>query len=268
MHIMKTFFTILIFLSPISLLAQNDTLSIFFDVNSYTIRQSDIIKLNGLKEKIQNNKLSLVEFNGFADTSGSEQFNRVLSSKRIESVINELEINQKVKTNTIGESYTLPERGYNPDHFRRVDVIYKNLSVATQTEIPSIVKESTLIADLTDFLVDPNQKEITLALSINFVPGEDVILAESEKELSELLSFLQTNENIHAKIRGHVCCADDYSLSNARARVVFDYLIKRNIDPQRLSYKGYSNKMPVIYPEVTEADRIKNRRVDVVFVKQ
>lgn len=251
-------------------MAQNDTLSVYFDVSSYTIRSAEINKLKQLQEKIKSGKIEKIALSGYADTSGTEQFNRKLAAKRIESVRNALELTEKVEFHVIGESYTVPENNYNPTVYRRVEIIYNDFSGNDELVETANANEkgSTLISDLNNFLNDPNQMEITLALSINFVPGEDVILSESEKELEALLTFLQSNENIHAKIRGHVCCADDYQLSSARARVVFEYLVKRKIDPVRLSYKGYSNKMPVVYPEVTEQDRIRNRRVDVVFVKQ
>jgi flagellar motor protein MotB len=44
-------------------------------------------------------------------------------------------------------------------------------------------------------------------------------------------------------------------------------LIKKGIHPDRLDFKGFNRTVPVVYPEVTEEDQQRNRRVDVVFSK-
>ena len=44
-----------------------------------------------------------------------------------------------------------------------------------------------------------------------------------------------------------------------------DFLVKKGIDYNRLRYQGFSNNLLLVSPEKTEADREKNRRVDIIF---
>lgn len=81
-------------------------------------------------------------------------------------------------------------------------------------------------------------------------------------KLEELASFLIKNENSQLHIRGHVCCGPSYRLSKRRAKQVYCYFRRTGISKKRLSFKGYSNTMPVIYPEEEEEDEAMNRRVD------
>jgi outer membrane protein OmpA-like peptidoglycan-associated protein len=51
-------------------------------------------------------------------------------------------------------------------------------------------------------------------------------------------------------------------LSEKRAKAVYDYLISRNINPQRLRYKGYGDTMPIA-DNSTEEGRKLNRRTEI-----
>jgi flagellar motor protein MotB len=54
-------------------------------------------------------------------------------------------------------------------------------------------------------------------------------------------------------------------VSEKRAKAVYDYLTKNEIDSSRLNFKGFSNTIPLIYPEITDEDSQRNRRVDIIF---
>ena len=51
------------------------------------------------------------------------------------------------------------------------------------------------------------------------------------------------------------------TLSNNRAKAVYDYLIKHGVNPNRLQHKGYGPNLPIATNE-TEAGRAKNRRTE------
>lgn len=79
--------------------------------------------------------------------------------------------------------------------------------------------------------------------------------------------------------RGHICCDYDifdgedidlgtFNLSWTRANAIKDYLLKHGIEQNRIMVKGLGHLNPVVYPEITEADRIKNRRVELVLTKK
>ena len=104
---------------------------------------------------------------------------------------------------------------------------------------------------------------VILALQFNDI---DPILDETSlKEMDDLFNFMNQNKQIHAFIRGHVCCGDNLKLSKKRAKYVYQELIKRGVNPDRLRYQGFSNTLLLVNPERTEADRTKNKRVDIIF---
>ena len=63
--------------------------------------------------------------------------------------------------------------------------------------------------------------------------------------------------------------ADDYNLklSEARAKAVADWLIKKKIDAARITWKGYGESKPLV-KGTTEADRSQNRRVEFKVVER
>jgi outer membrane protein OmpA-like peptidoglycan-associated protein len=87
--------------------------------------------------------------------------------------------------------------------------------------------------------------------------------AESDVELQKLVDFLDNNPNINIEIEGHTDNQGSEShnllLSANRSKSVYDFLINNNIDPQRLSYKGFGDSMSLSNNE-TERGRAKNRR--------
>ncbi|MFN5710538.1 MAG: OmpA family protein [Bacteroidota bacterium] len=52
-------------------------------------------------------------------------------------------------------------------------------------------------------------------------------------------------------------------ISESRAKAVYDYLIENGIESGRLKYIGLSFKYPRVFPENSEEDRAKNRRVEI-----
>ncbi len=68
-------------------------------------------------------------------------------------------------------------------------------------------------------------------------------------------------------IRGHVCCGPDQKLSDKRAKNMYKFLLKKKIPASQLSYKGYSDEKPSVFPEKSIEDAQANRRVDFIITK-
>jgi len=87
--------------------------------------------------------------------------------------------------------------------------------------------------------------------------------------LNEFLSFLKENPTVKVAIHGHTDNVGDpnenMTLSENRAKAVYSYLILEEIDPSRLSYKGFGETQPVGNNK-TEQGRAKNRRTEFVIV--
>ena len=92
---------------------------------------------------------------------------------------------------------------------------------------------------------------------------------ESHVELDRLAVLLNENPSLKIEISGHTDNvgekAFNQNLSFQRAQAVYDYLLSRNVNPARLSVKGYGDSMPVADNE-TEEGRAKNRRTEFKII--
>jgi outer membrane protein OmpA-like peptidoglycan-associated protein/tetratricopeptide (TPR) repeat protein len=114
-------------------------------------------------------------------------------------------------------------------------------------------------------------------------PGADVVLKNiffdtnkyellpvSVTELSSLLQLLETNKTLAIEIQGHTDnvgnAADNQKLSLQRAKAVYDYLISKNIEAERLSFKGFGAAKPIATNN-SDAGKQQNRRTSFVITK-
>ena len=85
--------------------------------------------------------------------------------------------------------------------------------------------------------------------------------------LMHLVELMHKNKDWKLHIRGHVCCGPDDKIGHKRAKNVYKLLLKLGVDETRMTYKGYSDSVPIVFPEKTEEDAQKNRRVDFLITK-
>jgi flagellar motor protein MotB len=106
--------------------------------------------------------------------------------------------------------------------------------------------------------------------NIFFETNKFDLLTESKAELQQLIRFLESNPNLSIEISGHTdSVGDDKSnltLSENRAKTVFNYLIRNKISSQRLSYKGYGETQPIADNNSDEGRR-NNRRTEFKITK-
>jgi outer membrane protein OmpA-like peptidoglycan-associated protein len=122
-----------------------------------------------------------------------------------------------------------------------------------------------------------NGDEVILE-GLNFYPGSHQTLPEAKPILKKLLELMQQNKSMRIEVQGHVCCAakpnqdglddetGDYKLSWNRAQFVHDYLRQNGIEAERVTYRGFAMTRPLVYPENTVQDQIKNRRVEILIL--
>jgi len=91
---------------------------------------------------------------------------------------------------------------------------------------------------------------------------------ESRIELNKLYQLLIDNAGLEIEISGHTDSIGtrhyNLELSEKRARSVYQYLITKGIDPDRLVYKGYGERMPIATNK-TETGRARNRRTEITI---
>jgi len=110
-----------------------------------------------------------------------------------------------------------------------------------------------------------------VALYINFETGKSIIKPESEPTISAIEQLLADYPTLVISIEGHTdnigSPASNKTLSLARANAVINSLVKRGVDKNRLSAKGWGQEKPIANNESDEG-RAKNRRVEIVKVKE
>lgn len=106
--------------------------------------------------------------------------------------------------------------------------------------------------------------------NIFFEFDKAVILPESEPELEKLIDILTDYPYMTIQISGHTdnIGTDAYNqkLSEARAKSVVEYLINEDVNPERLSFKGYGSHQPMASND-TDAGRSINRRVEFTVIR-
>ncbi|MFO8235632.1 MAG: OmpA family protein [Bacteroidales bacterium] len=94
---------------------------------------------------------------------------------------------------------------------------------------------------------------------------------ESRVELNKLFDLLKNNPEMNIEISGHTDSlgTNEYNieLSENRANSVYEYLIEKGIEEERLNYKGYGETQPVA-PNETSEGRALNRRTEVKIINK
>ncbi len=85
-------------------------------------------------------------------------------------------------------------------------------------------------------------------------------------ELNRLVKILRQNANITIQLGSHTDTNGTLKyndvLSNNRAKAAIKYLADNGINPNRLSWLGFGELKPLIYPELTDEDEQANRRTE------
>jgi len=106
---------------------------------------------------------------------------------------------------------------------------------------------------------------------INFATNSFTITPRIVLVLNEFIDFLKINDNLKIVINGYTDNIGDpienLTLSDNRAKAVYDYLLIEDIDASRLTFKGYGETKPIASNE-TEKGRAKNRRTEFVVVSK
>lgn len=86
---------------------------------------------------------------------------------------------------------------------------------------------------------------------------------ESKIELNKLIAFLEATPNLKIELSGHTDNVGDkkynQTLSQNRAKSVYDYLVANKVDPTRLTFVGYGDTQPIAKND-TEEGKAQNRR--------
>lgn len=105
---------------------------------------------------------------------------------------------------------------------------------------------------------------------ILFDVGKATLKPESQITVAKLAGILMVFPNMNLSIEGYTDATGSAELnrrlSTERARSVYEFLLGQGIAGSRMKYQGFGPENPVA-PNDTEANRAKNRRVEVVLTQ-
>ncbi len=104
------------------------------------------------------------------------------------------------------------------------------------------------------------------ARNIFFATGSATLLSKSHKSLDDVAKLINEDANLKLDIEGHTDNtgkpAGNQVLSEKRAKAVYDYLIRKGVNADRLKSAGLGQDQPVADNKTTKG-RTANRRVEL-----
>ena len=121
-----------------------------------------------------------------------------------------------------------------------------------------------------DFLLEKATKGARITLDNIFFEFDSYDLSsESFTELEKIAQFIRKYPEMKIEIAGHTDnignAQYNKTLSENRARSVYNMLINNGIERSKLSFKGYGSEQPSVSND-TEANRSKNRRIEFTII--
>ena len=135
-------------------------------------------------------------------------------------------------------------------------------------DLPETQTFQTVTKDIRLNKIEEGSKIVLKNISFDY--DKSSLRDESIPELQSVINFLNENPKVEIEISGHTDNKGSHEynqkLSENRAKAVVDYLISKNIDKNRLKYRGASFDEPIA-PNETEKGRQLNRRVEFKILK-
>ncbi len=278
-----------------------DTFEVYFPLNDakLTKQASDFIDQMIFRDiLIHGQKLVVL---GYADYVGDNAYNDALSAKRANAVLdylvnmggfNKSDVRLCLGKGKVSRVPANGNKGNNED--RKVEIIIDREAMkmpapivekpkkevvpvqAPKKELPKPPppKKDTVPAMPVEAIpVEQVRVNATFALNILFENNQAIVLAKSYPVVDQLLEFMKANPTVNIQVEGHICCRyaregaskesldDGMATSWARAKTIYDFLLNNGISASRLRYIGVGSNDPLVYPELKEEDRERNRRV-------
>jgi outer membrane protein OmpA-like peptidoglycan-associated protein len=102
-----------------------------------------------------------------------------------------------------------------------------------------------------------------------FDPGKTILKASSYPQLDSMVTVLKGNVEIKFDIAGYTDNtgneAANKSLSEQRAKAVYDYFVSKGIEAGRMTYTGYGSLNPVADNTTADGQKL-NRRIEIKFL--
>ena len=239
---------------------------VYFETDKYIVPETEKNRLLLFTQNLDINKIKKISIYGFCDDRGSNNYNLVLSQNRanaIKKLFSFGGISEKLISNVDGKGEVLLKIVTAED----LNIIRGlNRKVEINVEYNSPKKEVVKVEEEKEN-IDNRKKPLTLESNllvgdkivlnkILFRTGYSYILEESIPVLEKISRILKEKNKVYFTIQGHVCCTANgrdaidrgtgrRNLSLARARYIYEYLMKNGVARKRMKYVGLKHKYPL-----------------------
>jgi outer membrane protein OmpA-like peptidoglycan-associated protein len=232
---------------------------LFFDFNKDFPNEQSILNYN---QWIANNKeIEITEMRGYCDSIDTQDYNKKLAERRINSVKllvekSQLKLNNNIQSIAFGKEF---KQSKIQAENRKVTIFYNE-------------SKKPIRSDLSEKIRNSKVGETVQLPNIYFFNNSARIIPKSEPVLFELRCALEENPTLKIEIQGHICCqkvfdVNDVSLS--RARAIYMFLLRNAIDKKRMTFKGYGSSKPIHpIPEKSAQEEDENRRVEIKILEK
>lgn len=229
---------------------QTKTTSFFFKTDLSVLDDQQTERFSQFISELDSTNIFSIAILGYCDDRGRIGYNDTLSVKRANHM-KELLLARGIdvskiklvtghgKVDLLPRSNIVQQRTLN----RRVDLVI-SYAKRNLTADNSILSDTLKVGD-----------KIVLE-NILFENSRSVLLEESIPVLEKITKTIKEKSQYNITILGHICCnppnrdvrdfeTGEYNLSQARAKIIYDYLIYKGVDAKRLAYKGMMANYPL-----------------------
>jgi len=165
-----------------------------------------------------------------------------------------------------GEYQIMLPVGYNYGYLAEAE---DYVAISANIDLSSVEDYEEKYHDL--YLVPIEAGQTVTLNNIFFAFAKFDLKPESFPELDRTVEFLNANPELRIEVAGHTDSvgpkAYNQTLSERRAKAVYDYLVSKGIDVSRVSSAGYGEDKPIASNDSEINGRELNRRVEFIIKK-
>ncbi|MGZ0015722.1 OmpA family protein [Yeosuana sp. AK3] len=277
---------LLLFLVCQCVFSQNKlTHEVYFETDKYVVPVTEENRLLLFISTLSDTDIEAIAIYGFCDDIGASEYNLKLSQDRadaIKAIFANNEISESLITNVDGKGEVLLKI-VNEKNILKIRGLNRKVEIIVTPKPPKTVEEQKTEAKLVEKKKNVSEQikgklkigDKIVFENILFKTGYSTMMPESKPIIQEIAESLIERKDIYFTIQGHVCCTQ-YSrdavdrktkkrnLSVARAKYVYDYFVKKGINPKRMKYVGLRRLFPL------GGDPKDDRRVEILitYVKE
>lgn len=143
----------------------------------------------------------------------------------------------------------------------------ENFDLSEQNSIKEPFLLEIELVPITEVVADgsPGKAKPVVLKNVFFETASASLRSESKAELNRLKRLLDENPKLKIRINGHTdnvgADKDNLTLSEKRAKSVYDFLAQQGIVAARLSYKGFGESQPISTNDTPQGRQV-NRRTE------